>query len=284
MTVAHPLIGAAMVEALPPGQRHALYRRLAALMDNPERSAHFLALAAGSGADSEVAAALDAASSTAHARAATPAAAQFAEQAVLFTPPHDATDLLRRRIRAGRAAVLGRRGGAVVAAARCHRRRQLGERRLRARAVVACGRDLFGARPAVGSGDGCARGTDRRAGPAPPRGGVRPGLRPRVRPARGSSGGGGRGDSLGGGRGPGTAGLALHRALVNLAAVKVAAAEGLDGGLLDRAAALEDDLTIDRLHDRADLSVVCGPLASRSWIRRGPLCSVVSGWPGNGVT
>ena len=85
VTVAHPLIGAAMVEGLPPGQRHALYRRLAALMDNPERSAHFLALAAGSGPDSAVAAALDAASSSAHARAATPAAAQFAEQAVLFT-------------------------------------------------------------------------------------------------------------------------------------------------------------------------------------------------------
>ena len=101
VTVAHPLIGAAMVEALPPGQRRALYRRLAALTDNPERSAHFLALAAGSRADSEVAAALDAASATAHARAATPAAAQFAEQAVLFTPPQDATDLLRRRIRAG---------------------------------------------------------------------------------------------------------------------------------------------------------------------------------------
>ena len=101
VTVAHPLIGAAMVEGLPPGQRHALYRRLAALMDNPERSAHFLVLAAGSGPDSEVAAALDAASSSAHARAATPAAAQFAEQAVLFTAAGDATDLLRRRIRAG---------------------------------------------------------------------------------------------------------------------------------------------------------------------------------------
>jgi DNA-binding CsgD family transcriptional regulator len=46
---------------------------------------------------------------------------------------------------------------------------------------------------------------------------------------------------------------ALHRALVNLVVDKVAAAEGLDTALLDRAASLESKLPALRLHDTADL-------------------------------
>ena len=46
---------------------------------------------------------------------------------------------------------------------------------------------------------------------------------------------------------------ALHRALINLAAIKVCAAEGLDAGLLDRAAGLESDLPGLRLYGAADL-------------------------------
>jgi len=83
------------------------------------------------------------------------------------------------------------------------------------------------------------------------------------------------------------AGLALHRALVNLAAAKVAAAEGLDGELLDRAAALEDDLTIDRLYDRADLIrgvwSACVEEMDASRMHRGRLCAVAFGWPENVV-
>jgi DNA-binding CsgD family transcriptional regulator len=256
VTVAHPLIGAAMVEGLPPGQRHALYRRLAALMDNPERSAHFLALAAGSGPDSAVAAALDAASSSAHARAATPAAAQFAEQAVLFTAAGDATDLLRRRIRAGELLFLAGeverslqqleavdvdnlahddfervlpllvdaiylvRGLPSAAAAVVDAVQTVGPDERRRAVVFALGSD-----PAYGLREGRRAAADEA-----------------IRSAEAA--------------GSGVAGLALHRALVNLAAAKVAAAEGLDGELLDRAAALEDDLTIDRLYDLADL--ICG--------------------------
>jgi DNA-binding CsgD family transcriptional regulator len=253
VAAAHPLIGAAIVEALPPGQRHTLYRRLAALMDNPERSAHFLALAAGPGPDREVAAALDAASSSAHARAATPAAAQFAEQAVLFTAAYDATDLLRRRIRAGELLFLAGeverslqqldeididkladddfervlpllvdviylvRGLPSAAAVVAHALQTVGPDQRRRAVVFALGSD-----PAYGQ-----------------RGGRRAAADEAIRAAEAA--------------GPGVAGLALHRALVNLAAAKVAAAEGLDHELLDRAAALEVDLTIDRLYDRADL-------------------------------
>jgi len=46
---------------------------------------------------------------------------------------------------------------------------------------------------------------------------------------------------------------ALHRALLNLFMAKATAAEGLDTGLLDRAASLEASLPANRLHDSADL-------------------------------
>jgi DNA-binding CsgD family transcriptional regulator len=95
VAAAHPLIGAAAVESLPPGRRLSIYRRLA------ERRAHFAALAAEPGPDPQVAAALDAAGEASHARAANAAAGQFAEQAVTFTPPSDHAALVRRRIRAG---------------------------------------------------------------------------------------------------------------------------------------------------------------------------------------
>ena len=205
------------------------------------------------GPDSEVAAALDAASSSAHARAATPAAAQFAEQAVLFTAAGDATDLLRRRIRAGELLFLAGEverslqqleavdvdnladddfervlpllvdaiylvGGLPSAAAMVvHAVQTVGPDERRRAVVFALGSD-----PAYGLREGRRAAADEA-----------------IRSAEAA--------------GSGVAGLALHRALVNLAAAKVAAAEGLDGELLDRAAALEDDLTIDRLYDRADL-------------------------------
>ena len=89
LSAAHPLIGAAAVESLPPGRRAQLYRRFAGVSANPERYAHFAALAAAPGPDGAVAEALDAAAAAAHARAANAAAAQFAAQAVLFTPEPD---------------------------------------------------------------------------------------------------------------------------------------------------------------------------------------------------
>src|SRR5262249_844216 len=97
ITVAHPLIGAAAVESLPPGRRMRLYQKLAATSSSPERHAHFGALAAGPGPHETAAAAPQAADG----RAANAVAGQFAVQAVDFTPQSDAEALIRRRIRAG---------------------------------------------------------------------------------------------------------------------------------------------------------------------------------------
>ena len=72
---AHPLIGAAAVESVPPYRRADIYRRLAAVSSSPERRAHFAAPAAGPEPNDEVAAALDAAADAAHARAANAAQA-----------------------------------------------------------------------------------------------------------------------------------------------------------------------------------------------------------------
>ena len=47
IVVSHPLIAAAAVHALPPGRRGRLYRQLADASADPERRAHFAALAAG---------------------------------------------------------------------------------------------------------------------------------------------------------------------------------------------------------------------------------------------
>src|SRR5215471_9623733 len=101
LAAAHPLIGAAALDVMPPGRRAQLYRRLAAASASAERHAHFAALAAGPGPDPQVADALDAAAAAAHARTANDAAAEFAVQAVTFTPESDAAAAVRRRIHAG---------------------------------------------------------------------------------------------------------------------------------------------------------------------------------------
>ena len=106
VTAAHPLIGAAAVESVPPVRRSQLYQRLAGASSNPERRAHYAALAAGPGPDPAVADALDAAASAAHRRAANATADQFASRAVAFTPAGDADALVRRRIQAAELQVL----------------------------------------------------------------------------------------------------------------------------------------------------------------------------------
>jgi hypothetical protein len=98
LAAAPPLVAAAAVDSLPPGRRAQLHHRLAAASSNPERYAHFAALAAGPGPDQAVAAALDAAAAAAHARAANAAAAEFAVQALAFTADSDESALVRRRV------------------------------------------------------------------------------------------------------------------------------------------------------------------------------------------
>ena len=251
LAVAHPLIGAAAVAAMPPSRRSALYRRLAAQSHNPERHAHFAALAAGAAPDPAVASALAAAAEAAHARGANAAAGQFALQAVQFTPTAD-KDLVLRRIRAGELLFLGGEieqsrdqlaalnldelstpdleralpllldmtdlleGTAEANAIVVHAVERVGPELRRRALVLALASDVAygipgGRRTAAEKAIRCAELAD------PP------------------------------------AIDALHRSLINLVVAKVTGAEGLDMDLLDRAAELEPDVTSLRLHDSSDL-------------------------------
>jgi DNA-binding CsgD family transcriptional regulator len=96
---AHPLLAPACYEAMPLHRRRSLHRRLADLDVDLEERARHLAIAA-SGADEEVAAALDAASAHARRRGAAQAAADLSERAVALTPRGEIGRMNRRRITA----------------------------------------------------------------------------------------------------------------------------------------------------------------------------------------
>jgi DNA-binding CsgD family transcriptional regulator len=95
---AHPLLGSAVLDALPSTRRTALHRRLAAVVLDPEQHARHLALAAGDEPDRELADALDAGANAARARGATYAAAELAERSIRLTPPDAADDLVHRHV------------------------------------------------------------------------------------------------------------------------------------------------------------------------------------------
>jgi DNA-binding CsgD family transcriptional regulator len=258
LAAAHPLIAAAAVESLPPSRRAQLYHRLAVASSNPERYAHFAALAAGPGPDHAVAAALDAAAAAAHARAANAAAAQFAVRALAFTADSDESALVRRR---------------VCAAEMLHLASDL-ERALQYLEMIDTDRlataDLERALPLLLDitdlvrGDAAATaiiarvvgagGTARLAEADPRRSALVLALASDViygihgvkRDAALQA------ISCAEAAGP-AASAALHRALLNLFMAKAAAAEGLDYELLDRAATLEAGLAELRLYDTADV-------------------------------
>ena len=252
LAVAHPLIGAAAVESLPPGRRTELYRRLADASVNPERYAHFAALAVGPGPDGAVADALDAAAEAAHARAANAAAGQFAAQAVTFTPASETAAQVRRRIRAGELLYLASEVEQSLAQLQALDIERLATEGLeRALPLLVDNTDLvYGhtAATAIVQDAVAAAGSDprRRALMLVLASdwvyGIRGGRRAAATEAI----------SCAEAAGP-AAVPALHRALVNLAVAKVFAAEGLDTGLLDRAERLEADLPALRLYDTADL-------------------------------
>lgn len=95
---AHPLLGSAVLEALPSASRSALHRRLASVVLDPEQHARHLALAAGDEPDRELADALDAGAASARARGATYAAAELAERSIRLTPLDAADDLRNRHV------------------------------------------------------------------------------------------------------------------------------------------------------------------------------------------
>jgi len=253
LAAAHPLIGAAAVELLPPARRAQLYRRLAEASSNPERYAHFAALAAGTGPDAAVAEALDAAAVAAHARAGNAAAAEFAAEALRFTPASDAGALVRRRIRAGELLFLASEMERSLEHLEALDTERLATEDLeRALPLLTDMADLL--RGAAAATAIVTRAVDA-AGSDPRR-------RALVLALASDIGYGIRGGrqaaaleaiSCAEAAGPATAAL-LHRALINLVVAKVSAAEGLDTGLLDRAASLEAGLPPGPLHNTADVN------------------------------
>jgi DNA-binding CsgD family transcriptional regulator len=252
LSAAHPLIGAAAVESLPPGRRAQLYQRLAEASSNPERYAHFAALAAGPGPDGAVADALDAAAAAAHARAGNAAAGQFAAQAVAFTPASQHAALVRRRIRAGELLYLAGEVEQSLAQLQALDIGSLATEDLeRALPLLVDNTDLIQghtAATAIVANAADVGGSDprRRALVLALASDFAYGIRDRRRAAATEA------ITCAEAAGP-AAFPALHRALVNLVVVKVFTAEGLDAGLLDRAERLEASLPALRLHDTADL-------------------------------
>jgi DNA-binding NarL/FixJ family response regulator len=252
LTVAHPLIAAAAVDALPPVRRAQLYRRLADTAADPERRGHFAALAARTGPDAAVADALDAAAAAAHARAGNAAAAQFAAQAVTFTPESDAAALIRRRIRAGELLFLAGEVEPSLRQLEVLAIDELGTPDLeRALPVLLDMADLVQgaeAATAILTDAVAAAGDDprRRAIVLALASDYSYGIPGRRRAAAAEAISCAEIAGL-------DATPALHRALINLAVAKVYAAEGLDTNTLDRAERLEPALATVQLHDTADL-------------------------------
>jgi DNA-binding CsgD family transcriptional regulator len=92
----HPLLAPACYAAMPLHRRRRLHRRLAELDVDLEERARHLAIAA-TGADEEIAEALDKAATHARARGAAQAAAELAERAVALTPVGAVESINRRR-------------------------------------------------------------------------------------------------------------------------------------------------------------------------------------------
>jgi DNA-binding CsgD family transcriptional regulator len=252
LAAAHPLIGAAALDVMPPGRRAELYRRLAAASASPERHAHFAALAAGPGPDPQVADVLDAAATAAYARTANAAAAEFAVQAVTFTPESDAAATVHRQIRA--AELLFRAGDIDGALAHLEtldttsldtadleralpllidmvdlRRGPAAATRMVTAAVDAVGEDPRRRALVLALASDVTYG-------------IHCGRRSAALQAIACA------EAVGSAAAP-----TLHRALLNLVAAKVSGAEGLDAELLERAESLEPVAAVTPAYDTADL-------------------------------
>lgn len=247
---AHPLIGKATVDALPPVRRSALYASLAERAEGPERRAHFAVLATEPGPDPATAILLDAAAGAAQARAAGVAAALFARAATRFTPESDVDGLTERRIRAAELlfvvgeleeslAQLGpvdhhrlpvadqERVLPLLADLLSYLRGTDEARRLVTDAVASAGTDPRRRALALALASDADYGEP---------GGTRAAAEEAIRCA----------DLTG------TVTATLHRALGNLVEVKLDAGAGLDHGLLDRARQIEADLRLTGLNESAD--------------------------------
>jgi DNA-binding CsgD family transcriptional regulator len=91
----HPLLRSAVWSRATPAQRRSLHARLAQVAPSTEERARHLALAAGR-PNSEVAAVVEQAAESVHARGAAAAAAELAELAVRLTPAEEVENVRRR--------------------------------------------------------------------------------------------------------------------------------------------------------------------------------------------
>jgi DNA-binding CsgD family transcriptional regulator len=251
VTVAHPLIGAAAVEGLPPGRRHRIHMLLAEAAASPEAHAHFAALAVGPGPNGQVADALDAAAEAAHARAANTAAARFAGQAVDLTPEADADTLVRRHIRASELLIMAGDFKGALGHLESLDTASLAtpdlERTLPLLTdVVETLRGAGAATAVIASElDAAGRNPRRRGLVLALASDTIYGLRGERRAAAVEA------IACAEAAGPDAA-ATLHRALLNLMMAKVTGGEGLDTSLLDRAEQLEGALPSIPLYDTAD--------------------------------
>lgn len=252
LAAAHPLIGAAAVESLPPVRRQRLYARLAEVAVSPEPKARFAAVAAGPKPDAEVAAALDAAAQAAHARAGNAEAARFAVQAVQFSPEDDDAALTGRRIRAAELLFLAGEPRQSLEQATAVDLGQLATADLERLLPLLL--DMTDLVHGVAAANALVTQLASETSPDPRRRalilmlvsdldyGVRSGRREAATEAiRSAEAAGSAADA------------SLHQALLNLAGANVIAGEGLDRGLLDRAERLEARMHLSRLQDSADL-------------------------------
>ncbi|WP_370384769.1 AAA family ATPase [Catenulispora sp. GAS73] len=95
---AHPLLGAAALDALLPLARAGLHRRLAELVEDPEQRARHVMLAAGEPPDAETADRLAAGAEAARGRGAVSGAIELADPAIRFTPPELVSALAQRQV------------------------------------------------------------------------------------------------------------------------------------------------------------------------------------------
>ncbi|WP_194915470.1 LuxR family transcriptional regulator [Catenulispora rubra] len=95
---AHPLLGAAALDALLPLARAGLHRRLAELVEDPEQRARHVMLAAGEPPDAETADRLAAGAEAARGRGAVSGAIELADLAIRFTPPDLVSALAQRQV------------------------------------------------------------------------------------------------------------------------------------------------------------------------------------------
>jgi ATP/maltotriose-dependent transcriptional regulator MalT len=101
LSPAHPLLGAAALDALLPLARAGLHRRLAELVEDPEQRARHVMLAAGEPPDAETADQLAAGAGAARGRGAVATAIELADLAIRFTPPSAVSALTRRQVATG---------------------------------------------------------------------------------------------------------------------------------------------------------------------------------------